>query len=459
MNSLLKDIDITLGAYDISLSFIYFLLIYIVIYAYKRFRVKESPEYKYFIIAFSLKVLGGFVYALLTIYYYKAGDTLGYYHGAYCLTDEIINNPSNGIAILLSKFNPHLSAEYSAAESYYFMDINSTDVLTVIKLATVFNFFGLFSFGTTTVLFSTFSFIGIWAAYSNFCKLYPRYHKSLLVGFFVMPTIIIMGGGILKDTVTLSCMGWLIYSFSNIFILKRRYFLSVVIAVIASIFIILIKPYILYVLLPSLLIWGQSNLKNLIKGSFIRIILIPSIVTSIAIGTFFVFQKLSSEAGRYSLENMQSTLEGFQTWHQFLATTENQSGYTLGKMDFSPSGYLKMAPAGFNVTFFRPYLWEIRNIPTLVGAMESFVLFCLFWYLLLKYRTRFFVIIKTNKDILFMLIFSTLFGIIVGISSYNFGALARYKMPAQMLFVTALVLIYNIARDERKGIFLNQVPE
>ena len=55
-----------------------------------------------------------------------------------------------------------------------------------------------------------------------------------------------------------------------------------------------------------------------------------------------------------------------------------------------------------------------------------------------------------NKDILFMMIFAAIFGIVVGVSSYNFGALSRYKMPAQLLFVTALLLIYNIAKDERK---------
>ncbi|MCW8940704.1 MAG: hypothetical protein OQJ88_08610, partial [Flavobacteriales bacterium] len=210
------------------------------------------------------------------------------------------------------------------------------------------------------------------------------------------------------------------------------------------------KPYILYILLPTLMIWGQSNLKNVIKGSFIRIVLIPIIVMVIAVGTFSVLKNVSDAAGKYDIDKLEHTLEGFQSWHSYLATTQDQSGYTLGEIEFTPTGYLKIAPAAFNVTFFRPYPWEIRNVPTLIGAAESLLVFLFFLYLLIKLRGKFFKIIIANKDVLFMMIFSVLFGVVVGMSSYNFGALSRYKMPAQLLFVTALILIYNIAREEKK---------
>lgn len=450
MESLLRYFEIRLDLYDLTLAFIYFIFIYILAFTYKRIKQKKNPEYKYFILALSLKVFGGMMFAILTIFYYKGGDSMGYYHGAVCLSDEILNNPSSGIKILFSEFNPHLSMYLAPAESAYFMNVNDLDILTMIKITTVINLLGLYSYGATTVIFSAISFVGIWMAYSNLCKLYPKYSGYLMVSFFMIPSIIFWGSGVLKDTVTMSCMGWLIYCFSNIFIFKRKIIISILITIIASILIIRLKPYILYILLPCLLIWGQTNLKNLIKGSFIRIILIPLIVISIGISTFFVLQKISIGAGKYDINKLQNTLEGFQSWHGYLNNTLDQSGYSLGEIEFSPLGYLKVAPSAFSVTFFRPYLWEIRNVPTLIGAIESLLVLLFFLYLLLKLRTQFFIIIFKNKDILFMMIFSVIFGVIVGVSSYNFGALSRYKMPAQLLFVTALFLIYNIARDEQK---------
>lgn len=442
--------NLNLGVYDICLAILYFAILYIVAFHYKKIKIAKNPEYKYFILGLTAKVVGGFMFALLTVYYYKGGDSLSYYKAADDISKILIINPIRGLELFFTNFtNLNLSGDNL---SYFTVDfINDKDVWVLVKITSLINILGLYSYGSTTVIFAAISFIGLWMAYSNLCKIYPRYSGYLLVSFFMIPSIIFWGSGVLKDTVTMSCMGWLIYTFSNIFIFKKKIFLSIIISIVASLLIIYLKPYILYILLPSLLIWGQTNLKNLIKGSFIRIILIPLIVVIIVISTFFTLKNISLGAGKYDVNKLEHTLEGFQSWHSYLASTQDQSGYTLGEIEFTPLGYLKVAPKAFNVTFFRPYPWEIRNVPTLIGAVESFLVFIFFFYLLLKLRWQFFKIIFKNKDILFMMIFSVIFGVIVGVSSYNFGALSRYKMPAQLLFVTALFLIYNIAKDEQKA--------
>jgi len=446
----LKYIDLHLGLYDICLAILYFAVIYIIAFHYKKIKIAKNPEYKYFILALTAKVAGGFIFALLTVYF-TPGDSLMYFQASIDVFKVFVNNPLDGIDMIFKNYD---SLNLSTTDiSYYTLDfINGSDIWLLVRILFFINLLSLFSYGSTTIIFASISFIGLWMAYSNLCKLYPNYSKHLLISFFMIPTIMYWGSGVLKDTVTISCMGWMIYSFSNIFIFKRKIIYSFFIIFLASILIYYLKPYILYVLLPTLLIWGQTNLKNLIKGSFIRIILIPLIVITISISTFFVLKNISIGAGKYDINKIEQTLEGFQSWHGYLNATQNQSGYTLGEMEFTSLGFIKVTPAALNVTFFRPYLWEIRNIPTLIGAVESFILFLFFFYLIIKLRGRFFKIIFKNKDILFMMIFSVIFGVIVGVSSYNFGALSRYKMPAQLLFVTALFLIYNIAKDEQKSI-------
>ena len=169
----------------------------------------------------------------------------------------------------------------------------------------------------------------------------------------------------------------------------------------------------------------------------------PFIAIVLIVSSFFLSKELSRNAGKYDVNKLEATLEGFQSWHETLAETKDQSGYSLGTMELSPKGVLKKVPAAIEVTFFRPYLWEVRNASTFLGAIEGFVLLIMVLRLLLKLRLKFFKIIYRNKDILFLMIFSILFAVMVGISSYNFGALSRYKMPAQMFFVLALILINN----------------
>lgn len=438
--------DLKLGLYDTLVSLLYFGLIYILAFHYKRKKIATNPEYKYFILGLSCKVIGGLGFGFLTVYYYKGGDSLGYFKSALEFANVIFNDPMKGLELFLTN-GDHLDLAGTTFSPWSFEFINGEEVFFLVKITTVLSMIGLLSYGSATVLFASLSFLGLWFAFSNLCKIYPRYTKHLFLSFFMLPSIMFWGSGILKDTITLGCIGWMMYSFSNIFIFKRKILLSILITLVAIIFIKTLKPYILYILLPCLIIWVQANLKNLIKGSFIRIIFIPLLISILSTGTFLALQGLSTGAGRYDVNNLEKTLQGFQSWHTYLAETKDQSGYTLGEFEMTLPGYLKISPAAFNVTFFRPYLWEIRNVPTLMGAFESFfvLLFCL--YLLLKLRWQFFKIIIKNKDILFMMIFSILFGITVGLSSYNFGALSRYKMPAQLLFVTALVLIYNVSKD------------
>lgn len=451
MVSEIEYFNLKLGLYDTLVSLLYFGLIYILAYYYKRKKISSNPEYKYFILGLSCKVIGGLGFGFLTVYYYGGGDSLGYFKSSLEFARVLSTDPIKGINLFLTNGN-HIDLVGTTFSPWSFEFINGEEVFFMVKITTVISILGLLSYGSATVLFASFSFLGLWFAFSNLCKVYPRYTKHLFLSFFMLPSIMLWGSGILKDTITLGCIGWMMYSFSNIFIFKRKILISLLITTVAIICIQTLKPYILYILLPSLLIWVQANLKNIIKGSFIRIILIPSIILGISIGTFYALQGLFSGSGRYDVNNLENTLQGFQSWHTYLAEKNDQSGYSLGEFELTTWGYLKIAPAAFNVTFFRPYLWEIRNVPTLMGAFESLFVFLFCMYLMLKLRWQFFKIIFKNNDILFMMIFSVLFGITVGMSSYNFGALSRYKMPSQFLFVTALVLIYNVSKDIKKQI-------
>jgi hypothetical protein len=124
------------------------------------------------------------------------------------------------------------------------------------------------------------------------------------------------------------------------------------------------------------------------------------------------------------------------------------SGYTLGKFDDSPFGYIRVIPAAINVTFFRPYVWESRNAIMLLSALESFFVFIFFLMTIFRfgfYQT--FTIIKKEQLITFCLIFSLTIGYFAGISTYNFGSLVRYKIPALPFFISALVIIYYTKKE------------
>jgi len=431
-----------ISVFDYLIGFIYFFLIFFFAFVYKNKKEETDDTYQYFMPALSAKVIGGFGFLLLSLYYWKGGDTFTYYQGADQFSFFILENPTDGLSLLFT------SAKNISWSSYEFANglhgfLSSNDSFTTVKIVAIINIFCFRSFIVTTIVFSSISFLGVWNMYFAFCKIYPHLKKQLLFAFFFIPSVILWGSGILKDTITIAAIGWLIYGFINIVILKRKQKKSLIIILLATLFIALLKPYILYILFPSLFIWVQSNLKEMIPNKLIRKIMAPFVAIILVVSSFYLSQKLSQNAGKYDINKIGNTLEGFQSWHQSLAATRDQSGYTLGHMELTPVGIFKKIPAAINVTFFRPYLWEVRNSSTLLGAFEGTLLIILSFWLILKYRFRLLKMIFKNKDILFLLIFSFTFAVMVGISSYNFGALSRYKMPAQMFFIIAIILILD----------------
>ncbi len=428
-----------LELYDICLIIIYLFIIYLSAILYVQNKIKTDSIYRYFIPALSLKIAGGMVYALYHVYIYKGGDTFVFYNAARDLNNYTSIFEPSTYGVYFNSFDTSLH-DFSPSYNYI---LKSEDVLFITKITSFINVLGLYSYFTSTLIYSSISFLGLWYFFNTFNRLYPSSTKPFFIAAFCIPTMLLWSSGVLKDTVTIGAIGWIVYAVANLFLFNEKKTVSFIYLLIGIYFIFILKPYLVYLLLPSLFIWIQSNLKAKITSHFIRNLITPILIISIVSASFFVLTSLSSSAGKYSLNNWQNTLQGFHSWHEYLTKTSHQSGYSLGEMEYTLLGVLKKFPAAVNVTFFRPYIWEIRNIPTLLGAFEG--LFFLFTTLVVLFRAKGQLVssIIKNKDVFFLLSFAIPFAFIVGLSSYNFGALSRYKIPAELFYLIALVIIYK----------------
>ena len=433
------------GLYDFFLLIIYLFVIYLVAILFVQNRVKTDTTYRFFIKALTLKIVGGLIYAFYHVYVYKGGDTFVFYNAAKDLVHFTSFFEPNTFLVYFSDFDP-VNFDFSPRFSYI---LGSHDVLFMVKLTSFIYYLGAGSYYAMTLVFSILSFLGLWSLFKIFSRLYPTVQKELLLAIFALPTMVLWSSGVLKDTVTIGALGGVVYGVANIFVFNKKRLLSVVFIVIGILLIFKLKPYLIYLLIPSILLWIQANIKSKIRSRFIRNLVTPILIVGIIISLSYILVSLSSSAGKYSLDNWQSTLKGFHSWHSYLSETSHQSGYSLGEMDYTLWGVLQKLPAALNVTFFRPYFWEVRNIPTLLGGIEGAIFLIMTLYILMKLRFRFFILIFKNKDLTFLVSFALSFGFIVGLSSYNFGALSRYKIPAELFYLIGLAILYSYIKHDR----------
>ena len=311
------------------------------------------------------------------------------------------------------------------------------------KIIGILNLLTLNQYMACSIVFTLLTSIGIWKLYVTFCKLYPSLYKILALGILFYPSLGIWGSGILKDPLTLCCVGLLFWSTYNI-IQQRNYLSSILLIAFGSFFCYVLKPYILYTFIPIMFLWTQSGLTSKVKNPFLKTLYTPILLAVFLLGSYYSINTVSEGAGKYSIENVQSVAEGFHSWHSYLAERDDQSGYSLGEIEFTLPGILSKTPEGFFVTYYRPFLFgDVRNIATLFEAVQTFIFLLL--TLFVFYRVgliKFLRLALTDKDVRTFLLFAVTFGVAVGITSYNFGALSRYTIPSLPFYIAALCIIY-----------------
>jgi len=173
-------------------------------------------------------------------------------------------------------------------------------------------------------------------------------------------------------------------------------------------------------------------------------------IISITLGGF-VLIKIAAYSERYAFDSIIRTAKDTQNWLYLSSQVQGGSGYSLGNIDYTPLGMIKVFPKAVNVSLFRPYIWEARKPILIPAALEGLI--SLFFTIRLIYKAgfiRFFKLILTNPEVQFCLVFSMIFAFSVGFTSYNFGSLVRYKIPLMPFYYIALFILADKEKEPEK---------
>ena len=103
---------------------------------------------------------------------------------------------------------------------------------------------------------------------------------------------------------------------------------------------------------------------------------------------------------------------------------------------------LTKIPQAVNVSLFRPYLWEVKNPLMLFSSLESLILLAITAAVVIKKGSVMGKAMR-NPTIVFCLVFSLTFAFAVGVSTFNFGTLSRYKIPLLPFYCLLMVFLFH----------------
>jgi hypothetical protein len=430
-----------LSILDFVLLPFFLAIIYVIAYRIRNKKYPyKHPLRKYFMPALSIKIFGAIFIGLVYAYYYGGGDTYYFFNQAQILNSALDDSFAKWINLLLHIPSVQDGSYYGyISRMEWYPDISS---YTIVAMTAFLSTFTLNTYLPTAVLFAVISFSGIWALFRTFASLYPSYLRSIAIAILFIPSVFVWGSGIFKDTVCIFGLGWLTYGTFRFLVQKDYSIGNFVLSALSFLIIARIKLYILLGFVPALVMWIFFNYSQRIRNRSKKLAA-KFFMIVVVLGGFFLFmQQFASELGKYSLENLAKTSKttgGYIYW----VSGDEGSAYNLG--DFSPTitGMLSKFPLAVNVTLFRPYIWEAKKIIVLLSSFEAILfLFVTLKVLFLIGPVKVWKTINKDPTIQFCLVFSLIFAFAVGISSYNFGALSRYKIPCLPFYALAIILIY-----------------
>ncbi len=398
------------------------------------------------------RIFGAIFLGLIYFFYYGGGDTINYHRSSIAYAKLIFVDVDDFWTGWFGsvKYNYLAFNEFTGFPTYRPTDSHA---FFVVRLLIPIVSLGCYSYFASAIITAVVTYGGLWKLYQTFLAEFPHLRREMAIACLFIPSCVFWGSGLMKDSFTISAVGWYTYSFYNLFIKRNwkvKYFLFLFIS---SFVIIAIKPYIFFALLPGSILWMSSSSIKKIYNPYLRALASPVLLILAGIAGFFALSQIGDSLGVYKVDTVLDRAVLVQ--QDMKADYYGGNSFDIGDFDASLSGITSKAPTAIFAGIFRPGLWDVRNPVMLVSALENTYLLLLTFFLLYKLKfLGFFRYINKNSMILFSVMFSLFFAFSVGLTCANFGSLVRLRIPELPFFVACLFAIryhYEKTLEERQS--------
>lgn len=413
---------------------------------------------KYFIIGLRYKLIASIAFYMVYVFYYKGGDSPNFFAiGKALNTNMLTQDLFGGLNLIFSNTTPQTGffpssviKEVNKYEALYLLrDVTS---MMVGRVAAILGILGLNSYLCTGLIFSYFSYRMIFKLFVVFCELYPSRHSEFAFSFLKIYSALFWGSHVNKDTICLALLCLIIYYLHRMFIQLKISPLSAFGLLVAVVVLFIIKNYVLVAAMPGMIYWIMRKNQEKLFGGMMSKLFAPVMIGVAGIVVLLLYGSLAQNFEQLSSDELEKKAAGFQSWHQTIQEDQGGSGYTLGAdLDYSVGSIIRYAPQAIIITLFGPFPWQARNLVMALSALEALYFLYLFLNAMIR-RGGTARILKVLDDpvMFFCLTFVLIMAIAIGLTSFNYGALVRYRIPLMPFFSVLLILLSGEKVMKRK---------
>ena len=400
----------------------------------------------YFIAGLLIKLTAGIAFGVLyEFHYHWTGDTFYYFRNACRLANTFYDSPISYIKIFFDMVDvSNLSTiDITNYNPMLYWD-NRSGIYAIHRFVSVFAIAGFDNYYITSLLMNTFLYIINWKVFRFIIELFPKQHKIAFISMMCIPSVLLYGSGIMKDAFTLSFSGLIMVAMYRIFFERKINFKYIFLLLLSLYVVFELKPYIIYAFVIAMLAWWAMEYIQKVKNAVIRIVVLPIMVVLTAIMLMFFVSTMGNLAGgRYSsIETMVESASMSQ--YDLKQDYYEGQAFDIGTYN-DVSGAISLIPSAIIAGLYRPFLWEAHSFAMAISGLENLVILLLSLYLLFKVGLR--KIISTmgqQRFLLFAFLVSLILSVGIGLSTSNFSAVVRFRIPLVPYFVFFMLYIIQV---------------
>jgi len=414
---------------------------------------KEKTTKKYFLYGLYFKLFAALFFALIyDQYYQRGGDTFAYFYNACRLGDVLFKNPTAYFKIFFGFINE--TNVYSLPSNLgYFPSFRDPSVFAVHRFISPFAILGLKNYYLSIIVLNVFNYLLIWRVFLFFKKIFMNKEKMLALALLFIPSVGFWGSGIVKDSFSYTFGLVFLSAFYRLFFMRKIGILNILKLLISIYIVLSLKPYILYGLIAAGFVWLGFNYIALVKNKLLRTFVFPIIMFGIGLCGMYTLTNVANIAGG-SYQDVDSMLNKAVVSQQDLKKEYyGGNSFDIGDYDATVQGAASVTPAAIIAGLYRPFLWEANSVVMILSGLENTILLLLTLFVLFRAGPRFFFkSLSKEPFLIFCFIFSLIMAMGIGLSTANFGALVRFKIPLIPFFLMGWLFILDDYRNFKKSV-------
>jgi hypothetical protein len=408
---------------------LHFLVLGLLIYGW--LMVEQDRLLRPFLLpALLLRLVCGVLVGWLYRYYFNGGDTFAYHTGSLLLSAW--GHQETGDYLQLLFFDqptpglPLLPRNFAMESNSFFL----------IKVLSVLNFVTGGNYYLNGLYLSLFSFSGCWRLVKALAFVYPSSRLAAVFAFLFFPSVVFWSSGLMKESILMGSLGWLV---SGVLFMShrspRRAWFEVPVVLLAGYLLWRIKFFVAVILFPVLGGYGVGQLlarqvkqfeKGKVKALLFGIMLV--LIGLLALQSHIFFRAGQSFFLEHVVFNYESILG---------RTSPERPAIRFDELEPTPQSLLQNAPEALGSAIYRPFFWETTDPAYVLISVENLLLLVLTVLALIGLFERKYL--RLDLFLLGLLLYVVVLGVMMGLTTPNFGTLSRYRI-AFLPFLVFLLL-------------------